>query len=68
MGLVKLESDQRFPDHISLGVSTRVFPPDSFDEVLVGCDPGQPGLGGDLGDGGATLARPGDGGECANRR
>ena len=56
---MKLESDQRFPDHISLGVSTRVFPPDSLNEVLVGCDPGQPGLGGDLGDGGATLARPG---------
>ena len=36
-GWVKPESDQRLSDHISLGVLTRVFPPDVIDEVLAEC-------------------------------
>ena len=36
-GWVKPESDQRLSDHISLGVLTRVFPPDLVDEVLAEC-------------------------------
>ena len=36
-GWVKPESDQRLSDHISLGVLTRVFPPEVIDEVLVEC-------------------------------
>lgn len=36
-GWVKPESDQRLSDHISLGVLTRVFPPEVVDEVLVKC-------------------------------
>ena len=34
---MKPESDQRLSDHISLGVLTRVFPPDLVDEVLAEC-------------------------------
>jgi hypothetical protein len=37
-GWVKSESDQRLSDHISLGVLTRVFPPEVIDEVLAECD------------------------------
>ena len=36
-GWVKPESDQRLSDHISLGVLTRVFPPDLVDAVLAEC-------------------------------
>lgn len=36
-GWVKPESDQRLSDHISLGVLTRVFPPDLVDLVLAEC-------------------------------
>ncbi len=36
-GWVKPESDQRLSDHISLGVLTRVFPPDLVDQVLADC-------------------------------
>jgi hypothetical protein len=36
-GWVKPESDQRLSDHISLGVLTRVFPPDLVDVVLAEC-------------------------------
>lgn len=36
-GWVKPESDQRLSDHISLGVLTRVFPPEVVDEVLAEC-------------------------------
>ena len=36
-GWVKPESDQRLSDHISLGVLTRVFPPDLVDLVLADC-------------------------------
>ncbi|HWS94694.1 MAG TPA: IS4 family transposase, partial [Mycobacterium sp.] len=36
-GWVKPESDQRLSDHISLGVLTRVFPPELIDEVLAEC-------------------------------
>lgn len=36
-GWVKPESDQRLSDHISLGVLTRVFPPEIVDEVLAEC-------------------------------
>ena len=36
-GWVKPESDQRLSDHISLGVLTRVFPPEVIDEVLAEC-------------------------------
>ena len=36
-GWVKPESDQRLSDHISLGVLTRVFPPDLVDHVLADC-------------------------------
>jgi hypothetical protein len=34
---VKPESDQRLSDHISLGVLTRVFPPEVVDEILEEC-------------------------------
>ena len=37
VGWVKPESDQRLSDHISLGVLTRVFPPEVIDEVLEEC-------------------------------
>jgi hypothetical protein len=37
-GWVKPQSDQRLSDHISLGVLTRVFPPEVVDEVLAECD------------------------------
>ena len=37
VGWVKPESDQRLSDHISLGVLTRVFPPQVIDAVLVEC-------------------------------
>src|SRR5947208_16040516 len=33
-GWVKPETDQRLSDHISLGVLTRVFPPDLVDRVV----------------------------------
>jgi hypothetical protein len=36
-GWVKPESDQRLSDHISLGVLTRVFPPELVDAVLAEC-------------------------------
>ncbi len=36
-GWVKPESDQRLSDHISLGVLTRVFPPELVDGVLAEC-------------------------------
>ena len=36
-GWVKPESDQRLSDHISLGVLTRVFPPEVVDEILDQC-------------------------------
>ena len=36
-GWVKPQSDQRLSDHISLGVLTRVFPPEVIDEVLAEC-------------------------------
>ena len=36
-GWVKPQSDQRLSDHISLGVLTRVFPPELVDEVLGEC-------------------------------
>ena len=36
-GWVKPQSDQRLSDHISLGVLTRVFPPELIDEVLAEC-------------------------------
>lgn len=36
-GWVKPDSDQRLSDHISLGVLTRVFPPEVIDEVLAEC-------------------------------
>jgi hypothetical protein len=36
-GWVKPQSDQRLSDHISLGVLTRVFPPELIDEVLCEC-------------------------------
>jgi Insertion element 4 transposase N-terminal/Transposase DDE domain len=36
-GWVKPESDQRLSDHISLGVLTRVFPPEVIDGVLAEC-------------------------------
>ena len=36
-GWVKPESDQRLSDHISLGVLTRVFPPEVVDAVLAEC-------------------------------
>jgi transposase IS4-like protein len=36
-GWVKPQSDQRLSDHISLGVLTRVFPPELVDEVLAEC-------------------------------
>ena len=38
VGWVKPDDSQRLTDHISLGVLTRVFPPDVVDEVLVECD------------------------------
>ncbi|MGO9184082.1 hypothetical protein [Mycobacterium sp.] len=38
-GWVKPQSDQRLSDHISLGVLTRVFPPELIDEVLGSCQP-----------------------------
>ena len=34
---MKPESDQRLSDHISLGVLTRVFPPEVVDAVLATC-------------------------------
>lgn len=34
---MKPDSDQRLSDHISLGVLTRVFPPEAVDEVLIEC-------------------------------
>src|SRR5882724_4251486 len=34
-GWVKPETDQRLSDHISLGVLTRVFPPELMDRVVV---------------------------------
>ncbi len=34
---MKPQSDQRLSDHISLGVLTRVFPPELIDEVLAEC-------------------------------
>jgi len=34
---VKPEGDQRLSDHISIGVLTRVFPPEVVDEVLAQC-------------------------------
>jgi hypothetical protein len=34
---VKPDSDQRLSDHISLGVLTRVFPPEAVDAVLIEC-------------------------------
>lgn len=37
VGWVKPSSDQRLSDHISLGVLTRVFPPEVIDEVLIEC-------------------------------
>ena len=37
VGWVKPDSDQRLSDHISLGVLTRVFPPEVIDSVLVEC-------------------------------
>ena len=37
MGWVKPSSDQRLSDHISLGVLTRVFPPEVIDEVVTEC-------------------------------
>ena len=33
-GWVKPETDQRLSDHISIGVLTRVFPPDVVDGVI----------------------------------
>src|SRR6266545_1418218 len=33
-GWVKPETDQRLSDHISLGVLTRVFPPELIDQVV----------------------------------
>jgi hypothetical protein len=33
-GWVKPESDQRLSDHVSIGVLTRVFPPDLVDRVV----------------------------------
>ena len=36
-GWVKPQGDQRLSDHISLGVLTRVFPPELVDEVLAEC-------------------------------
>lgn len=36
-GWVKPETDQRLSDHISIGVLTRVFPPDVVDAVLAEC-------------------------------
>ena len=33
-GWVKPETDQRLSDHISIGVLTRVFPPDVVDKVI----------------------------------
>jgi hypothetical protein len=38
---VKPESDQRLSDHISVGVLTRVFPPELVDEVLAECGRGE---------------------------
>ncbi|MFD6065138.1 IS4 family transposase [Rhodococcus wratislaviensis] len=37
VGWVKPEGDQRLSDHISLGVLTRVFPPEVIDAVLTDC-------------------------------
>jgi hypothetical protein len=37
-GWVKPRSDQRLSDHISIGVLTRVFPPDLVDEVVAEAD------------------------------
>ena len=37
MGWVKPSGDQRLSDHISLGVLTRVFPPEVIDDVLTEC-------------------------------
>jgi len=37
VGWVKPQSDQRLSDHISLGVLTRVFPPELIDGVLAEC-------------------------------
>ena len=37
-GWVKPRSDQRLSDHISIGVLTRVFPPDLVDEVVAQAD------------------------------
>jgi hypothetical protein len=34
-GWVKPETDQRLSDHISIGVLTRVFPPELVDRVVV---------------------------------
>ena len=34
---MKPESNQRLSDHISLGVLTRVFPPEVVDEILDQC-------------------------------
>ena len=33
-GWVKPETDQRLSDHISIGMLTRVFPPDVVDKVI----------------------------------
>jgi hypothetical protein len=40
-GWVKPASDQRLSDHISIGVLTRVFPPELVDAVAAEAGPGE---------------------------
>ena len=35
-GWIKPESGQRWPDHISIGVPTQVFPPELADRIVKG--------------------------------
>jgi hypothetical protein len=36
-GWIKLDNDQRLPDHLSWGLLTRVFPPDVVEQVVADC-------------------------------